>query len=76
MNGDWWDRAACRAHPDLSWFPGSGESQREQVTICRTCPVRPECLFHALTEPEDFGVWGGYSDRERKRLRASHRQAS
>jgi Transcription factor WhiB. len=68
---DWHPKAACRGHdPDL-WFGWEGESinareAREQVAkrICATCPVRTQCLTHALTYPEAYGIWGGLNEHE------------
>lgn len=51
------------------WFPSKGESNRDAKTICRACPVRDACLQWALEHDERFGVWGGLSERERRRLR-------
>lgn len=64
----WHDQAACAGHePDL-WFPTRGESAVEAVAICLGCPVAGPCLDHALHH-EEHGVWGGTSERERRRLR-------
>jgi WhiB family transcriptional regulator, redox-sensing transcriptional regulator len=45
-----------------------GAQQREAKQFCRTCPVRTECLAHALDEGIEFGVWGGMTERERRAL--------
>lgn len=66
----WQDHAICTDHPDRSiFFPERGQSTAEAKAVCRTCPVRAECLEHAVTYPEKIGVWGGTSERERRRLR-------
>mgnify|MGYP000160797370 CR=1 FL=1 len=54
--------------PDL-FFPERGASTREAKEVCRGCIVRLECLEYALTNGEKFGIWGGLSERERRRLR-------
>jgi WhiB family redox-sensing transcriptional regulator len=70
LPGAWVKRAACRGTPDPDlWFPARGESTSRAKAICRGCPVRVECLEHALANCERFGVWGATSERERRRLR-------
>jgi WhiB family redox-sensing transcriptional regulator len=54
--------------PDL-FFPERGDSTKEAKEVCRGCVVREECLEYALTTGEKFGIWGGRSERERRRLR-------
>ena len=54
--------------PDL-FFPERGASTREAKEVCRGCVVREDCLEYALANGEKFGIWGGLSERERRRLR-------
>ena len=54
--------------PDL-FFPERGASTREAKEVCRACVVRQECLEYALANGEKFGIWGGMSERERRRVR-------
>jgi WhiB family redox-sensing transcriptional regulator len=54
--------------PDL-FFPERGASTREAKEVCRGCVVREECLEYALRNGEKFGIWGGMSERERRRIR-------
>ena len=66
-----WQRwAACRgADPEL-FFPQRGEPPKPAKKICASCLVRSDCLAYAMTEPfERFGIWGGMSERERRKLR-------
>jgi WhiB family transcriptional regulator, redox-sensing transcriptional regulator len=64
---------ACRgSDPDL-FFPDRGESLEPAKRICSQCVVRDECLEHALANGERFGVWGGTSERERRRIRRQRR---
>ncbi|WP_329377469.1 WhiB family transcriptional regulator [Streptomyces sp. NBC_01351] len=70
------DTAACRdADPDL-FFPAAhaGAEQERRVAaakeLCRGCPIRRRCLTHALEVSESEGIWGGFTARERRRLRA------
>lgn len=65
----WQDDALCAQVGDDFWFPDKGGSTREAKGVCGRCPVRAECLEYALANDERFGVWGGMSERERRRLR-------
>ena len=66
---DWQSRANCMGvDPDL-FFPERGASTREAKEVCRGCVVREDCLEYALANGEKFGIWGGLSERERRRLR-------
>jgi len=74
---DWQRLGACRGRDSAQFFHpdgerGSSRSRREAKakTVCRTCPVRPECAAHALSVREPYGVWGGFSEAERMRLLA------
>jgi WhiB family redox-sensing transcriptional regulator len=66
---DWKSRANCMGvDPDL-FFPERGMSTREAKEVCRGCVVREDCLEYALANGEKFGIWGGLSERERRRIR-------
>jgi WhiB family transcriptional regulator, redox-sensing transcriptional regulator len=68
---DWWDSAACaQVDPDL-FFPAHASSgvNRLAKRICAGCPVRGECAEYAVKHDEGFGVWGGMTERERRRLK-------
>ncbi len=75
-HGDWRSRAAClSADPEL-FFPlsSSGPSARQIAQakmVCGRCPVRPECLDFALATRQADGVWGGTSEADRSRMRAT-----
>jgi WhiB family redox-sensing transcriptional regulator len=66
---DWQERALCAQTDPEAFFPEKGGSTREAKRICSGCEVRAECLEYALTHDERFGIWGGLSERERRRLR-------
>jgi WhiB family transcriptional regulator, redox-sensing transcriptional regulator len=71
----WQHEANCLGvDPDL-FFPERGASTREAKEVCRGCVVRAECLEYALDNAEKFGIWGGMSERERRRLRRARAQA-
>jgi WhiB family redox-sensing transcriptional regulator len=72
----WQDRANCKgANADL-FFPERGASTRAAKAICRECQVREECLEFAITTGEKFGIWGGLSERERRRIRRERQIAA
>ena len=65
----WQDYANCLGvDPDL-FFPERGASTKEAKEVCRGCVVREDCLEYALSNSEKFGIWGGMSERERRRIR-------
>ena len=73
----WIDHANCAGvDPDLM-FPGRGDTATLAAAreVCAGCVVRPECLEHALTRGEKYGVWAGTSERERRRMRTRRRLA-
>ena len=72
----WQAQANCLGvDPDL-FFPERGASTREAKEVCRGCVVRNDCLEYALDNGEKFGIWGGLSERERRRLRRQRAQSS
>src|SRR5215472_12287432 len=69
QESDWQSRANCMGvDPDL-FFPERGASTREAKEVCRGCVVREACLEFALANGEKFGIWGGLSERERRKIR-------
>ena len=70
----WQDQANCLGvDPDL-FFPERGASTREAKEVCRGCVVKQDCLEFALANGEKFGIWGGLSERERRKLRRKQRE--
>lgn len=61
-------RNCADVDPDL-FFPERGASQKEAKAVCKGCVVREDCLEYALANGEKFGIWGGLSERERRRIR-------
>jgi WhiB family transcriptional regulator, redox-sensing transcriptional regulator len=61
--------ALCAETDPEAFFPEKGGSTREAKRVCTGCDVRAECLEFALANDERFGIWGGLSERERRRLR-------
>ena len=65
----WQERALCAQTDPEAFFPEKGGSTREAKKVCVSCDVRAECLEYALAHDERFGIWGGLSERERRRLK-------
>ena len=65
----WQEDALCAQTDPEAFFPEKGGSTRDAKRICAQCNVRSECLEYALNNDERFGIWGGLSERERRRLR-------
>jgi WhiB family transcriptional regulator, redox-sensing transcriptional regulator len=63
----WQERALCAQTDPEAFFPEKGGSTREAKQVCLSCDVRGECLDYALANDERFGIWGGMSERERRR---------
>ncbi|MDA8288854.1 MAG: WhiB family transcriptional regulator [Actinomycetota bacterium] len=76
MKGTWRQRAACRGiDPDV-FYPASDEEAEEAKAVCDVCPVRQLCLEHALNNREREGVWGGLTERERRRIIRQRRKSA
>lgn len=72
----WRQRAACRGvDPDI-FYPVSDEEAEDAKAICRTCPVQELCLEWALAQREKEGVWGGATERERRRIIRRRRRSA
>jgi len=65
----WQERALCAQTDPEAFFPEKGGSTREAKRICLGCEVKDSCLEYALANDERFGIWGGLSERERRRLK-------
>jgi WhiB family redox-sensing transcriptional regulator len=76
MNANWRLRSACRGlDPDI-FYPSSDEEAEEAKGICADCPVQQVCLEFALTHRERDGVWGGLTERERRRALRQRRKSA
>ena len=69
VEDQWQDRALCSQTDPEAFFPEKGGSTREAKRICLGCEVKDACLEYALANDERFGIWGGLSERERRRLK-------
>jgi WhiB family redox-sensing transcriptional regulator len=66
---EWRLDALCAETDPEAFFPEKGGSTRDAKRVCSGCPVRTQCLEFALSNDERFGIWGGLSERERRRVR-------
>ncbi|MCL4449450.1 MAG: WhiB family transcriptional regulator [Actinobacteria bacterium] len=75
MSTRWMVEAKCRdISPDV-FFPSDGVGVEVARRICVDCPVKQPCLEYALANHIDHGVWGGTSERERRRIARRRRLA-
>lgn len=73
---EWQDDANCTGANANLFFPERGASTRTAKSICRECSVRGDCLEFAISTGEKFGIWGGMSERERRRVRKERQIAA
>ena len=66
----------CREYPAGVFFPRDGTGVIKAQRICAVCPVVEQCLNYALENHVDHGIWGGKSERERRRLQRARRRRS
>ena len=64
----WMANGNCRYEPPTTFFPSDGVGVEVAKRICETCPVKRACLEYALEHRIDHGVWGGASERQRRRI--------
>jgi WhiB family redox-sensing transcriptional regulator len=72
----WRDRAACRGIDPEVFHPATDEEAEAAKDICGQCPVQRPCLEHALSVREKEGVWGGCTERERRRIIRQRRRSA
>lgn len=65
----WMNWANCLGVDPSLFFPERGASSTKAKAVCRGCTVREDCLNYALVRGEKHGIWGGLSERERRRIR-------
>lgn len=76
MDENWMSRGNCRDEPPATFFPSDGVGVEVARRICADCPSREPCLEYALANRIDHGVWGGCSERERRRILKRRRLAA
>ncbi|WP_457034590.1 WhiB family transcriptional regulator [Geodermatophilus sp. SYSU D01176] len=72
-DASWRLEALCAETDPEAFFPEKGGSTRDAKRVCTGCTVRAQCLEFALANDERFGIWGGLSERERRRIRLRQR---
>jgi WhiB family redox-sensing transcriptional regulator len=72
----WMATGLCREHPPATFFPSDGVGVDRARKICAECPVLETCLEYALQHRIEHGVWGGASERERRRILKRRRVAA
>jgi WhiB family redox-sensing transcriptional regulator len=75
-NTSWQQAAGCRGVDPEIFYPEDDEQADEAKLICGACPVREACLEHALLVREKHGVWGGLTERERRRVIRRRRRSA
>jgi len=64
----WAAKAECRGEDPTKFFPGTDDDPSVALAICARCPVRQECLDYAMEARERYGIWGGTTERQRRRI--------
>lgn len=72
----WTEEALCAQTDPEAFFPDKGGTSAPAKAVCRRCDVRDQCLEYALQHDERFGVWGGLSERERRKLKKDRARRS
>lgn len=70
---EWFAHAACTGVDPELFHPSRGESTAEAKAICRRCGIRSACLEWAMATHQQFGIWGGLSEQQRKVERSRRR---
>lgn len=77
---EWKNNARCKYFPEVDFFVERVKGTRNEddprlkaKEVCSTCPVKAECLAYALRNNEQFGVWGGTTSGERRKMRGFKR---
>jgi WhiB family redox-sensing transcriptional regulator len=76
MHEDWMAQGKCRSIAPEVFFPNDGVGVEVARKICADCPVKEPCLEYALRYHIEHGVWGGCSERERRRIARRRRVAA
>lgn len=76
MDTTWSAHAACHGLDPRIFFPLEEEDATQAKDVCARCNVREACLEHALGTREREGIWGGCTERERRRIIRRRRRAA
>ncbi len=72
----WWDLGACRGLDAAIFYPDDEDDANIAKSVCAQCHVRKACLEHALAFREKAGVWGGATERDRRRIIRQRRRSA
>jgi len=72
----WRELGACRGLEPSIFFPEEDDEADDAKAVCQSCGVRVACLEHALSVREKQGVWGGATERERRRIIRQRRRTA
>ena len=75
-NQTWRQYAACQGVEPEIFYPTSDEEAEVAKAVCGQCPVRQPCLEYALAKRERDGVWGGATEKERRRMLRQRRKSA
>jgi WhiB family redox-sensing transcriptional regulator len=75
MDTTWMAEGKCASQPPETFFPSDGVGVEKARKICQSCPMQEPCLEYALRNRIDHGVWGGHSERSRRRLLKARRES-
>ncbi len=76
LDTTWMEEGMCRSHLPETFFPSDGAGVATAKRICANCPVKAPCLEYALYHHINHGIWGGTSERERRRIAVRRRLSS
>ena len=72
----WWDLGACKGLDSAIFYPEDEIEAQDAKVVCEGCPVQSACLDHALSFREKSGVWGGATERDRRRILRQRRRTA
>ena len=72
----WRQHGACRGLDPAIFYPLDDDDAEPAQEVCAVCPVQAACLEHALATREKEGVWGGATERERRRIIRQRRRTA
>jgi WhiB family redox-sensing transcriptional regulator len=76
LDTSWMSKGSCKSLPPETFFPSDGLGVEAAQSICAKCPVVEACLEYALIHRIEHGVWGGQSERGRRRILRARRMAA
>ncbi|CAN5851447.1 N/A [soil metagenome] len=76
MNTSWRTKAACHGLDPDTFYPETDDEASSAKDVCAQCTVQSACLEYALARRERDGVWGGCTERERRRIIRQRRRTA